>query len=63
MTDDDTNEETAPPLYQRSELSFEWVLNSAETVIGLGAITTRCEDRSSSSGKLYFAPPSSICSR
>jgi hypothetical protein len=24
MTDDDTNEETAPPLYQRSELGFEW---------------------------------------
>jgi hypothetical protein len=68
MTDGDTNEETArrPPkmLYQRSELGFEWgATHSAETLIWLGAITTRCEDRSSSNGKLYFASLSSICSR
>jgi hypothetical protein len=54
MTDDDTNEETARPTehaLRQSETRFEWVLtHSAETLIWLGTITTRCEDRSSSNG-------------
>jgi hypothetical protein len=68
MTNEDTNKETAPPPNDASASDLGSVLNgvlnhSVETLTWLEAINHRCEDRSSSNGKLYFARPSSICSR